>query len=141
MRFGRLCSDKLYNEFILSLREHAAHISAFKNPCGCMKYVRQFLEYRFSEKIQQEGFQNKTMKYSGGLVSTLYWKDPVELLRNQVRVTPFDGFVSTPMSGDVYTHPMNALIGQKACRMAEKAFKQCNKFDVCWRTITHDGEK
>lgn len=65
----------------------------------------------------------------GGLVSTLYLKDPVELVRNQVRVKQLDVFVATPHCSDVNTYPMNAVVGKT--RAKRQRFSSNNaKIDV-----------
>lgn len=100
-----------------------------------MKHILAFRMERQAHKIRDDAFMERIMNSSSGLRYTIYMKDSLEVLRNQLRHTRSEDLITETYRGDRISHPMNAHIGTMACTAA-RSFIQMSDYDaVIWREL------
>lgn len=60
-------------------------------------------------RLSKDVFQKKTVVSQHGL--DIYTRNPVDVLKRQIKVVPSEVFISEPFRSDNYTHPLKSEIG------------------------------
>lgn len=89
---GQRCSDKICNKLLQCLIDHHECVSSFTDLCQSMVHLREFLQGRQKNEINEEGFERRMFTASNNITCTMFCKSPVEVLRHQVQTTPKSGF-------------------------------------------------
>lgn len=141
VRLNQDCSDTVCNELLSLLKQYVRHIDKFTLRNGSMKEIRKCAEQRSTRAFSENGFRRVTFRSNSDLQYELFWKNPLVVLKQQMKYTSSSCFISSPLCSERYSHPMNADIGRRACVKAENIVKDCTDEGVYWRTQPKDGEK
>lgn len=146
----RVVGDRRCDELLKAVRENISYCTDFFTKFASMSSIRVHRSEGMKTKLRREGFSLKSFHTESGLVYSVYWRDPVDVLRRQVERTPKSEFFTRcgEISGGtentdsvVYTHPMNSEFGTGACAAAEDCVKKSLNRNVCWKIMARDGEQ
>lgn len=67
-------------------------------------------------------------------------KDTAEVLRSQVCTADLNDIGTNAISGNIFSHPMNSLMGTEMCAAAERGIKNIEDLKIVWTSVERYGE-
>lgn len=143
------CSLKLFSSTTRRIRDNLV-VKLHENRKVLLKFLERFATFgdiqyyakrRFSEDVHSSAFIKQNLKTKYGLQFIVYWKDPVELLAEQVAITKKKDLISEYVPLPHYTHPLNSMIGRDVAALVENYIKKNRDKDVRRRVTRIDGEQ
>ena len=109
----------------------------FTSTATLKEYVGEKLK-NTTEDFERMGFRSLTVSITGKENCTLYWRDPVEVLRQQLMLshsknTVYEHVKETNRDGErIYNHPLSGKLAEEGFPRIVNALKGSLRDDICW---------
>ena len=122
-----------------------ADIQSFRQKYRKSEDCHTFVDNYFRDHMNVNGFETSEIEDENtGFGYTIFWKNPVELLRNQVsssdsRSCYFQPITQTRDNEIAPSHPMAAPMGQNVYASVKEQVMRSEDSNVFWRNLVPDG--
>lgn len=141
LTLSRAAGEKRCDEFLATMRNHQESVSEFMEQFHTIHDIKQRRRIELSDSLTKQGFVEHKRRSASEMSYAVYCRDPLHVIREQVRLTPTSDIIIRYIPSEEYSHPLNSGIGRNVLPLAEDYIQRHTNNDVRWHSIHSDGEQ
>lgn len=141
LSLNRVASRKQCNSLLDTFRKHKDSLPSFLTCFDTIDDITESARALNEHTLRRQGFQENEVHCDGGLRYVVFYKSPIDVLREQIRNTFSDDIICSPTASNIMSHPMNSKLGNKLVPLVKSIICKSESSTVTWREVGLDGEQ
>lgn len=139
IQFTNQTSIRFCNQFLIILRKTSDVLPVFFPKFETHDSIMNHMQEHISREFRTQGFEERALSSISSGIYEVFWEDPTEILKHQVRNMHSSKLLLEPFQSSFYTQPMNAEIGLKAIPAAQSIINNNGNRTIFWKVKHRDG--